>query len=75
MGFFKNLIGGGDAPQAPAAPKPLPPPPTINDPAVQAASRQAQLEAALAGRGTTVLSSPQGATGAASVAKKQLLGA
>lgn len=74
MGFVSNLFGGGNLPAAPPAPKPLPPPPTINDPTVQAASRQAQLEAALAGRGSTVLSSPQGATGTASVAKKTLLG-
>jgi hypothetical protein len=63
------------APYVPPLPAPPAPPPTPADPAVAKAASDAMARAkAAAGYGSTVLTSPQGVAGPASIALKTLLG-
>ena len=71
MGIFSPPA----APYVPPLPAPPPPPPTPADPAVAKAATDAMSRAkAAAGYGSTILTSPQGVSGAANTALKTLLG-
>ena len=70
------LFSAPKAPEAPALPPPVAPPPTPVDAAVVRARQISRQRAALAGgRQDTILTSPQGATDEATVAAAQLSGA
>ncbi|KKL97159.1 hypothetical protein LCGC14_1837290 [marine sediment metagenome] len=70
-GWCFNIFGGG----SPAAPAPLPPVPTFDDPAIEARRRKLKsAEARRRGRRSTQLTGGQGVLGDAPVVRPQLTG-
>ncbi len=70
-----SIFSGPSMPPPPPLPPPPPPPPTPVDPGVRAVRDNIRRRAAVSGgRGSTIMTSPQGLSSEALTTKKSLLG-